>query len=393
MTVPDLCVRPLCPLLLLQMVPIQPVNLQKYLCRTATRIPKNIAHYFYISWEDALWDLLKHFKIQQEAKILLPDFFCRDVEKNMKRHGLECIWYKVDKNFQTPEKIFKQHLEKHKPKIIIIFHAAGITNQLLKKTAWLKALSQNAILIEDCVHRIVNPKKIKFIVSRHVIIDSVRKVTPLMGSNLYANAKIKIQQTPWWHTIFYQFRVTIWWAIFQCCLISVTKTKSKKWKIKWNKLAEKAMLKGYDIIGDNKKAGALSKTFSKILQRFSTRIDHKNIQNIKERQVKKYLKKLKPIWKNKKIFQIKFPKIDFKNLRGLPIGLKNAHADSILQKIRQRGLLIRFELEDSAWSQKQKVIYLPLGPHISLTEIEKIAKTFKNTLEIDETAYMKSSKV
>ncbi len=52
----------------------------------------------------------------------------------------------------------------------------------------MKRCNNEKTIIEDCVHRITDPNKIKLLTPHHIRIDSLRKVTPVQGSNLYGNS-------------------------------------------------------------------------------------------------------------------------------------------------------------------------------------------------------------
>lgn len=347
------------------MISVQPTGLHHYLTTQRLVTPQNLRRLFYSSWEDALWDLLLYFEIPKNSLAMVPEFFCGDVVNNMKQHGLNSIWYPCDENFQTDPKVFKNWLLKHKPQVVIILHAVGITNQLLaKKDTWLSALPPNAILIEDSVHRIVNPQNIRLIAPRHVVMDSLRKVVPLPGSNLYGDNKVlaQLHPTAWWKTVPYQLQVFGWWLIFQILLA-----------LKLNTIAEKAMLAGYDVIGDSYVSGA----GWPIARSLAYHLDITKIEESKQRQVALYKKYLSPLWEDERFFAPTFSHTDSGKLRGFPVALRPKTADSILAKLRAKGILVRFELNDSVWSQKNKVVYLPLGPYLSNSEVISLAQTVR----------------
>jgi hypothetical protein len=348
------------------MISVQPTGLHHYLRKDSFVIPKNLSHFFYASWEDALWDLLRYFAIPKKSVAMVPAFFCGDVVNNMSKHGLKSVWYPCDENFQTDPKVFRTWLLKHKPKVVAILHAAGITNQLFAhKEIWLDALPEDAILIEDSVHRIVDPEKIRLVAPRHVVMDSLRKVVPLPGSNLYGNKKTLSQLKPTtnWKTVPYQISVFGWWGIFQILLA-----------LNLNALAEKAMIAGYDIIGDSHVSG----TGWPIVRTLAQHLDLNAIEAAKQRQVALYKKHLSPLWENSAFFLPSYPHSDSGKLRGFPVGLRLKTAQDILKKLRAKGLLVRFELNDSVWSKHNKVVYLPLGPYLSNADAIAVAKVLRS---------------
>lgn len=350
------------------MISVQPTGLHHYLTSRSLVTPQNIKHFFYSSWEDTLWDLLLYFKIPKGSVAMVPVFFCGDVVKNMERHGLKCVWYPSDENFQTDPAVFKSWLLKHKPQVIVILHAVGITNQLFaQKKLWLSALPENALLIEDSVHRIVDPKNIRLIAPRHVVMDSLRKVVPVPGSNLYGDQTVlsALAPTPWWMTLPYQLQVFGWWFVFQALL-----------SLRLNTLAEKAMIAGYDVIGDSYQSG----TGWPVAKLLAQHLDILKIETAKQRQVALYKKYLSPLWEDPRFFAPAFPHSDAGKLRGFPVGLRLKTADAILKKLRQKGLLVRFELNDSVWSKKNKVVYLPLGPYLNNNDITSLAQLVREAV-------------
>lgn len=348
------------------MLSVQPTGLHHYLTRRSLTVPKHLGHFFYMTWEDALWDLLAYFHIPQKSRALVPEFFCGDVVTNMKTHGIQSYWYPCDQNFQTDPHVFKAWLIKHQPHIVVILHAAGITNQLFaKKDIWIDALPKNAILIEDSVHRIVDPRHIQLIAPRHLVIDSLRKVVPLPGSNLYGSQEVlaQLKTTPTQKAFLYQLSVMGWWMLFQGLLT-----------LKWYSLAEKAMIIGYDIIGDHPRGGV----GWSIAKFFAQHLNIMHIEKAKQQQVTLYKKHLSPIWENPTFFLPHFSWHDYGKLRGFPIGVRLQHSQSFLQSLRSQGLLVRYELNDSIWSTKNKVLYLPLGPYLKNSDIPKIARAVRN---------------
>src|SRR3989344_8457166 len=163
--------------------------LYPFLKFSKTSISPRVKRFFYHSFEDALWDLLKNKKIPRGSLFLIPDFYCGDVLENIRLHGYKFIHYPLDKNFQIKVSKFSKILKKHPPDAVVIFHACGITSRLLSDLSWIKVLDKKTLLIEDSVHRVINPSKLKLVSDSHFIIDSLRKISPLYGSSMYGTKK------------------------------------------------------------------------------------------------------------------------------------------------------------------------------------------------------------
>lgn len=332
-----------------------------------------------MSWEDALWDFLLYFKLAKNPTILVPEFFCPDVVNNMMDHGLQPINYHVEKNLQPSSADFIKKIKQTNPDIVVIFHPVGMTNPLFKQTdKWLPLLSQETIIIEDCVHRVIDPDQINLLTKRHIVMDSLRKVSPLPGSNVYTHPSVKMSKTRSFLTWWYELEVVAWWLIFQILMNISTLINYSRWNSWWNLRAEWAMLKGYDKIGDSRLAGNGWPIFSMLARH----IDFDKIRKCKIQQAQFYQKLLSKIWDQNIFFKIKIDEKDFSQLRGYPLGIEIKYADQVLQKLRKNNLLVRFELTDCIWSQKQKIVYLPLGPHLKMEQIEEIGEiTAKGSLK------------
>jgi hypothetical protein len=358
------------------MAPIQPTHIWKYLSRKRVCVPKYLAEYFYVSWEDALWDLLKFFQIQRGVA-LVPEFFCSDVIKNMRSHGLRTEFYPTNANLQTDPTVFATYLHQFTPDVVVVLHADGITNRLLGDASmWLHALPTRTLLIEDSVHRVVDPQAIHLVSERHLVIDSLRKVTPLYGSTLYGDAATLsgFRQNAWWATIGYQVVVFFWWASYQLCLELATLPWGFSWQTQWNQNAERAMIRGYNRMGDNVIAGSCPRWFHFLARH----LDIQKIKTVKKKQVEIYKSLLLRNWKSPLITVPFFEASDAGELRGFPVIFQRKVAAELLPVLRNAGLLLRAELDDSPWSQRQSICYLPLGPHLTDKQIREVCNIFRS---------------
>ncbi len=343
------------------MFSVQPIQLWRYIGFKRNKIPRNLRRLFYLSWEDALWDLLDKKKIPKSSYILIPNFYCGDVERNIICHGYKIVRYPISKNMTVSENKFRFLINKYQPKVVIIFHPVGILSNLSKDRKWVKSLSDDILLIEDGVHRIVNSQKIKIFKKNHFIIDSLRKVVPLQGSNIYGNKEdLDYDSLPFYQSINYSIRVHTLWLVMLIFL-----------NLGFYRFAEQLMVKGYDLIGDAKKSAPGFILFKYIFEF----INFEKIYKIKYHQVK--------IYNEYFINELKYKSSDKGELRGFPLIVDNLVADRVLNKIRSSGLMIRFELNDSEWSQGNKIIYLPLGPYLNDNDIHEISKLVLKSFEYE----------
>ncbi len=352
------------------MFTIQPTKLQSYLSQRSEQLSPNCHRSFFASWEDALWEILKRKKIEHGV-VLVPDFFCVDVINNMKEHGLESIFYRLDKNLQPNKADFIEKLSKSKPAIVILFHAVGIQNTLLDSfNTWQGLLPTGTLLIEDSVHRVLSLKEVRILHPNHIIIDSLRKVVPLMGAQCITHESFALKPAAPNPATRKYGRQLIWlWLQFQYYLYRAAYSNSGARSNRWNVLAEKAMTAGYDLIGDNYAGAAGPRIFSWL----SKHVNVASIRSSKLWQVAVYQKLLKSVLKNNSWLKL-IPFTDAAQLRGYPLVVDNSQAQKFITSLRKNGLLVRYELLGCPWSDRQKIIYLPLGPHLSTSDIDAVCE-------------------
>jgi len=355
------------------MLTIQPPFIGKYFSNNSKITSKNVFFKsFYLSWEDALWHVLKVYNFKKGSVVMVPQFYCGNVVEHMVEHGLKVVTYPVDKYLVTKNKIFRQILLKTKPSIVIVFHPVGIQNMLIKNhKQWASALPAKTVLIEDCVHQIIDPKSIRFINKRHLFIDSLRKVVPVQGSFVYSRQKLP-DISGWQNFITLPYRVGVFvlWIIMQINLIQAHFSKSKNLEKLFNKLAEISMLTGYKLIGSNR----LASPGIFFMKKISEKINITLIKKSKILQAKIYKTKIKHLLKTGKFWLPKISKSDYSNLRGFPLIIDISMAYKFLNYMRASGVFLRFELNDSAWSAGQKIVYLPMGLHVSSADVSLIIK-------------------
>lgn len=355
----------------LTMIPTQPLNPFSYLSRSTSRsLAEGIRHRFYLSWEDAMWDLVDRLPIRAGTKVLVPDFWCEDVIKNMTAHGMICHRYPMDRAFQTPEEIMGERIHTIDPSIVIVFHAVGIRNRLLSEhRSWLQHLHPDQILIEDSVHSIVDPSGVRLLHPRHIIIDSWRKVVPLQGSVMYHSADLDRHLTPLEiPTPPQTLAVCLLWALMQIFLTLQYALRGRLGHM-MGLCAERLMLIGYNRIGKNEHSAPIPGVFIRLW----SHIDIERIWGVKRAQVSIYMQRLGDVLsRDERVFSIWRRPTDDAHLRGFPVGLVRGTAHELLGRLRDAGLLVRHELDDSPWSMRQKVIFLPLGPYLDDSDIHSV---------------------
>ncbi len=355
------------------MISVQPIHIKQYIAQDRKQYTKSLPYKFYISWEDALWDIINSFGIPKGSKILVPSFFCTDVMNNMKDHGLSPLYYKVDENLQPDPQEVRKLVKTYNPSFLVLFHAVGIQNDCMN-SQFINTLPSELIIIEDGVHRIVNPSEVKLYAPHHIVINSFRKVVPLQGSFLFGQAafinKLKGAATS---TFFYSWSIIFFWWLMQIFFTLQKYTPVLPISLLLGRLGEICMLRRYDIIGDEKAAGFCPAFFKKMY----FRLDFKRIKEHKRKQVLEYETYLN----SSAVYRVPgYSHDDRGELRGYPIIAKRDMAKAIISFCREHGLLIRAELDDSKWAKKRSIMYLPLGPHVEIEDIKIISTIFNRAV-------------
>lgn len=333
-----------------------------FLGRQRSIPPAEIKRFHYHSFEDGLWDLLNKKNISKKNVFLIPNFYCVDVLDNIEHHGYKYVLYPVDDNFQIHEQTFISLLKKHKPSVVFIFHAAGITCELVHQKQWLEYISKKTLIIEDAVHRLINPEKITFIHSHHIIMDSLRKVSPLYGSYMYgSHSLLDFSQQGFIFSKDFLFS-TVYYHLFRCILnigsffnnVSVTD------------YAFKVLKKHDDIIGDSiESIRGLSLT--PLLHPY---INFNKIETVKKKQAELYHRFLQKLTQPY-IQEFNIKQTYYKHLHVYPL-LILSEPKKLVSYLHKHDIIVQCKFRDSQWSREKGVLFLPLGPHVTNSDIENV---------------------
>lgn len=332
------------------------------------RVSENIKRFYYHSMEDAIWEFTRRKGILKGSLFLLPDFYCVDVLNNIENHGFNYKLWPVDKNFNTDIPEFIALIKKTKPKIIFVFHAAGITSNLMTDTRWLKYVSPDTVIIEDCVHRLINPEKIKLFDDRHVIMDSLRKDSPLPGSFVYGSATMLSYKQSTYRLSKYFLSTVFWYIIFRWVLMLGCLANSSKLT---NFAHQKVLQIHDDIIGDSWESYR-GLPWIPIIHRF---INFKKVEKLKRRQVNLYKKLMKPVYQNsskKNIFyEIIYPVSDYEKLHVYPVGVTvpESKTKSLISFLHKHNISVWIKFPKCKWNEDTACLFMPLGFHVSDKEI------------------------
>ena len=319
----------------------------------------------YLSFEDALWDFLRH-KITPGSTLLFPDFFCVDVWENCKNHGYLVETYPVNERFEASIRFLEERISQYSPSVVFIFHPFGID-----QTPTLEYLASYypGYIIEDCVHCILELNKLIFLSDKHIIIDSIRKLTPLPGSYIYAK-KGTLDYTPQIQTVdtLRDKQLALnFWNEFQILLDTRDFSKAM--------LAYELLNSGDNLIGDS----SLSITLNTNLELSRNDLNLPLIQAVRVEQVRLYEDYLADILTDTRfVLPRPYCELDILNLAFYPIILISDYAFLLKEYLLQNEIQTFVEFSDCPWAINKNVLCLPLGPHVQSYAIPLICRHVQN---------------
>lgn len=342
-----------------------------FLRRTPYRLPQGIRQTYFISFEDALWVLLRTKNIPKNAPIFIPDFYCMDVVDNIRSHGYKPMLYHIDRNFRCHPKSLTIQLSKVRSGVVIIFHACGIPSMKLRDLTKLMQSFPHILFIEDTVQKLIDPEQVKIIHTNHVVIDSLRKVSPLPGSFLYQNVRdVCVTPDPRLREFGYVLGSIVLFILFRALFTGGMFIHSAA----LIRFAHTYILKRHDnLIGDSI-GGYRGLGVITFLHRF---INFQKIQRLKSDQVSLYLRLLSPLLKSSVEWSVPtITKRMYGNLHVFPIILSGEavrNYQEIETFLYEQGIVAWFKFPDAPWSNNRMVLFLPLGFHMTKSKIMYIA--------------------
>lgn len=343
-----------------------------FLHLTRYAMPYGVKRRYFISFEDALWNVCTSRKFPKGAVILLPNFYCMDVVENIRAHGYTPILYPLDVHFQIQKKTLELFRKKYSPHAIVFFHACGIQNTLLSDRAYIRNISKKTLIIEDAVHKLLNPEEISLVCDNHIVLDSLRKTSPLPGSFLYGTQKtVDTIQPPYIHEYVYLCYTFFLFVLFRLVFVTGIVIHSD-WLIRF--AHTKILKKHDDVIGDSR-VGHAGMWHIPFIHSF---IHFRKIEMVKREQTTQYLRTLNKTSSTKHArYSVRIPEKNFGLLHVYPIGYilsPSVSHDVINSFFEKHGIPIWTKYPDCPWSKKRAVVFLPLGFHVGYNEIDTVCR-------------------
>lgn len=345
-------------------------HLHHFLGRKKHTLPNNVSRAYYWSFEDALWDVLPTLGIAKGSTLLLPDFYCIDVVQNLNSHGYNVEYYPLDASFQISESLFTKYVQKSQPSAVVIFHACGIRSTILQTSFLRMLMNKGTVVIEDAVHNLIDMSAVVIQHHNHIIIDSLRKVSPLPGSFVYGKPEVidRLQLHPMlfsWYSVqsgLYYF--LFWIGMKFASILSFTKLA--------HYLHDHVLKKHDNIIGVELR----SHKGLPIIQHIHRYIDVQRIQHVKQYQVALYMQTF---------HSLHIPQQNLSRTQELhvfPYITSPLIAEKLHPLLAKKNIYLTQKFMDSPWGKRHAVLFLPIGPHISNNEIVSLCHVIAICLRI-----------
>lgn len=338
----------------------QQLSLTTYFGRKKQVWPSTCSREYYISFEDALWDLLPRYGVQKGSTLLLPDFYCNDVLDNIRAHGYNVVLYRLDKQLLPDMQSFTTLIAECKPSVVIDFFVAGMASERSKELQ--KQLNPNTLYIYDFVHVLVSPVVTELLTRPNtLILTSTRKVSPYFGSLAIYNDHIlaSANKVP----VGYTTVAILKWLMYLLLLrISVVTL------ITYFAFLADSVLDSHDnLIGDAVNAAPLPKFFLNIH-------DHLNPEKVKGIRLAQYESYWKELQNFPQVLMLDRSKEFAPELRGFPILIDNKYREKFLKECKKLGYFAWTMFEDSTWKNDKNLVLLPMGGDFTLKDIQNISR-------------------
>lgn len=349
---------------------LQPYSFRSFFRSEKQRWPTQLQREYFLSFEDALWDLLPRFGYRKGATIALPDFYCQDVVDNIHAHGYKTVIYPIHNDLSVDIADIKLCISKELPDIFVLLDIAGIS--MIKPNLILPLLSKETLFISDMVHNL--PKysdEFSPLANNHLIITSLRKVSPYFGSMAIYKKNVSKEKRvlPFRYTAY----AIVVWLKYLFLLRKAVRYNEPLLVIK----AEKLLQKHDNHIGDELR-GAMLPSF---MLKFIDRIPVSYIEAIKKKQVTIYAEHLDNRQRNS-LYSIPQYGGSAGKLRGFPLLIDPKKVNAVISACRSQGLFVFDHLDSLSKKSRSKLVLLPLGPHLSNFDIETIAKITQKALTL-----------
>ena len=139
---------------------------------------------FFLSFADALICILNEFEISGKKEYaLLPSFYCPSTLTFFGNY-LKIVLYNIHSDFTVDTEHYFEQIKKYNPRVIVNYNFLGAPLAKHERSRLLHLINDSTIIIDDCAHRILVGPELSFLNKNHFYIDSIRKHSPFLGSNV-----------------------------------------------------------------------------------------------------------------------------------------------------------------------------------------------------------------
>lgn len=305
------------------------------------------AHRFFLSFEDALWSIVSSLDLNGKT-VLYPSFFCMDVVNRLDMRGAICIPYKVTRDLlPDTESLFKE-MAQYSPSIVILYHPLGLRLAESLISEVIDRGKREAIVIEDCADLFISTDEIELKSDNHVIIDSLRKVTPIQGARVFCSNKFNLKGSNISH---YSLLALLYYLTYRLLhLVGVALNSRKILDLCWS-----VFNKHSDLIGASSSPN-LGFLWDKYLANY---VASDLIRKSKSEVCSIYVEEV-----NKRValtpFCIRLPEVSFDSLRFFPLVFQKGVGDKISSLLERQLIFVDTHFNDSPHCEQLDYLLLPL---------------------------------
>lgn len=351
---------------------LQPFKILPFLGKEYRKWPTKLSTEMFLSFEDALWNLLPRLGYPKGSKILVPSYYCVDVVNNMIAHGYNVAYYPLKNDLTYDLGEILKVVEEEECNIFVEFQVNGVRNNLLKDIE--RKLHPRIFIISDRVHSVMTATE-EFIPhnDRHMFLNSYRKVTPFPGSLAVFSRSIRKesvkQRYPWGYLV----KAFALWG-FHVLLLRISYIFSSQSAMD---KALKILTIHDNLIGDSVQSASLPR-WTKFFYEF---IDQEKVSYAKRERIFIYESVLGDFLRKSPRFQLPANLSDsYDMLRGYPIITSYEDGLRLTKKLQKNKLSIIAQSPNSPWSAHQSLFLFPLSPSFTKKDVKDIAQRLLKSL-------------
>ena len=310
---------------------------------------------FFLSFEDGFVAVLNSYGIAPGSRLLFPEFYCMEVIEGLKRRGYQCACYACLASMRPNEESLLSAVSEYQPRLVCIYHPLGLSVQVQCQ------MPEGVVLLEDHAHSLLDASELRIRGPGHVVMDSIRKVSPLQGSRV-ASAKT-LSGAAW---SLYRYRLLILHLGYRLLLFAARLSGGiTTWR------ATDCIFERYTCLVGSARQPARGFFWDRWLV---SRLSAAKARAARAPLAARAHALAASLARTSKIFCcLEFAESDFMRLRSYPLGLARPDLDGMLLRfLSQRGLRLDYIFPDCPFCRNLRLLMVPLGLGSSVADLERI---------------------